>query len=352
MRPKKTITLKAYELCTPKFAGNKWYEEVYDYELIDLLFKSILKLNKSQRKYKNETDSINLGAYNQSADANIMEGYFLTAKHGMRRTQIDIDTQQEVGTIPRNHGIEGKVYFMIDRRTGLLLVQEDFNKVFQRKLLHSFIHYHKSLIYPYIAKYNKVNAKNKLEIHKRSCYRLVTLPPINFFNKLKEFRHIKSAILTLDNTTEKNEVDVSRILDQELEDNGITEYDMEIKIKNKSPMGMVRVFEKYFETVQDLQKYDSYAIEGILHNGRTKKITPDTLTRDFFADVEFNVNGEPSMSQVYSGMVNVITYENPLKGKGPTPNSVSVGEDKDVEKNIQSLIDERNQDSSSKEQES
>lgn len=351
MAVKKTIIIKGYELSTPKFGGDKQFEEVYDYELIDTLFNAILRLNKSERKYKNDTDSINLGAYGQSEDANIMEGYFLTAKHGMKRTQIDIDSQAEVGTIPRNHGIENKVYFMVDRRTGLLLVQQDFNRVFNRKLLHTFIHYHKSLIYPYIEKYNKVNKENKLEIHKRSCYRLKTLAPIDFFKKLNEFRHIKSAILTLDNTTEKDEVDVSKILDKELDDNGIGEYDLEIKIKNKSPMGMVRVFEKYFETVMEQQKYDSYAIEGVLHNGVTKKISPDTLTRDFFADVEFNLNGEPSMSQVYSGMVNVIQYENPLKGKGPTPNSILVGEDRDVEKAIQELIDKRNQDTSSKEQE-
>lgn len=349
---KKTITIKGYELCTPKFAGDKQYEEVYDSELIDTLLMAILGLNKSQRKYKNDTDSINLGAYGQSEDANIMEGYFLTAKHGMKRTQIDIDSQVEVGTIPRNHGIENKVYFMIDKRTGLLLVQQDFNRVFTRKLLHTFFHYHKGLVYPYIEKYNKVNASNKLEIHKRSCYRLKTLQPIDFFQKLNEFRHIKSAILTLDNTTDKDDVDVSKILDKELDDNGIGEYDLEIKIKNKSPMGMVKVFEKYFETVMEQQKYDSYAIEGILHNGKSKKISPDTLTRDFFADVDFNVNGEPSMSQVYSGMSNIILYDNPLKRKGPTPNSVAVGEDKDVEKAIMELIDKRNQNTTSKEQQS
>ncbi|WP_260511254.1 hypothetical protein [Priestia megaterium] len=340
----KNITIKGYELCTPKFGGDIQYEHVYDYELIDILFKSILKLEKRKRKYKNDTVSINLGSFKQSNDANIVEGYFITARHGRRQTQIDIDTQDEVGTIEKNHGVENKVYFAIDYRTGLLLVQEDFNKVFTRKLLHTFLHSHKELIYPYIDEYNKINNPNGLKIHKRSCYRLVNLKPIDFLEKLKEFRKIKSATLTLDSTTEKKRVDVSKMLDSELETNGIDEYDLEIKIKNKSGRTMVSVFEKYFESIIEQQKYDSYAIEGELENGKQKKITPDTITRDFFAQINHNTNGEPSMEDIFNEMTKIISKNNLLEGKSSTPNSTMVGENKDVEMAIEERISQRNED--------
>lgn len=346
---KRTTTIKAYNFTTPKFAGKKQFESTFDYEVLETLFKSIMKLNKSARKYKDETVSLNLGSYTESDDANFIEGYFITARHGVRRSQIDVNTQAEVGVLERIHGVEANVHFMLDKQTGLILVNEDFNKVFNRKLLHTFLQSHRKIIYPYIDEFNKLNKDHPFVIHKRSSYRLQTLPPINFMDKLKEFAEIKSAILTLDHTTEKRDIDVSEILDKELEENDIEEYDMEIKIKNKTGRSMVKTFEKYFEAIIEQQKYDSYAIEGKLKNGKTKKISPDTITRDFFAKVEYNINGEPSSDDIYSRMTEIMKTENPLDGKGGTPNIIPVGEDANVKKQIQKVISERNDNQGSQE---
>lgn len=347
----KNVTIKAYEFCTPKFGGDIQYEQVYDHELIDKLFESILKLEKPKRKYKNETVSINLGDFKQSYDANIVEGHFITARHGKRQTHIDIDTQEEIGKIEKHHGVENEVYFMIDRRTGLLLVQEDYNKVFTRKLLHTFLHSHKEIIYPYIEKYNDINKEAISKIHKRSCYRLMTLPPIDFLEKLKGFKKIKSATLTLDDATEKRNVDVSSILDKELEQNDIEDYDLEIKIKNKTGGSMVKVFEKYFSAIIEQQKYDSYSIEGELKNGKTKKISPETVTRDFYISVVFNSNGEPSIQDVFRGMEKIILRENLLPSKTSTPNSIMVGENSEVEEKIKKIIASKNENKASEERE-
>lgn len=343
MNKSKTVTIKAYELTTPKFAGDIQHENTYDNEIIDLLFKSIMELEKGKRKYMNDTVSLNLGSFKQSVDAHIVEGHFITARHGIRRSHIDVNTQEEIGIIDIHHGVEAIVYFMIDRNTGLLLVQDDFNKVFSRTLLLSFLYMHKSIIYPYIEKFNKLNTKKPLVIHKRSCYRLQTLPPINFMEKLKEFKRIKSAILTLDNPPERVNNDVSDKLDEELEQNDIEEYDLEIKIKNKSNSSTVRAFEKYFTSIIEQQKYDSYAIEGILENGKSKKITPDTITRDFYAEVKFNDNGYPSIDDIYNRMINIIKTENPIFRKGGTPNIIPVGEDENVKMEITKEIKQRNE---------
>lgn len=343
----KTITIKAYEFTTPKFAGDIQYENTYDYEVLELLLKSMLQLKKSVRKYMTDTVSLNLGDFRQSIDSNVVEGYFITARHGVKRSQIDVNTQEEVGIIEPHHGVEANVHFMIDRQTGLLLVQDDFNKVFSRTLLLSLLFRHKGIIYPYIDKFNKLNYEKPFVIHKRSCYRLQTLPPINFMEKLKEFTQIRSAILTLDSSTEKGNIDVSKALDNELEENDIEEYDLEIKIKNKTRRSMVKVFEKYFNSIIEQQKYDSYAIEGILENGKAKRITPDTITRDYYADVRINSHGIPSSDDIYRRMLNIIKNENPLKGKTGTPKIIPVGEDSDVETAIQDEIRKRNEDKAS-----
>lgn len=347
----KSLKIRGYELTTPKFGGDIQYENVYDYELIELLLNSILKLDKPKRMYKNETVMISLGDLRQSEDAAIVEGYFVTARHGRKQVSIDIDTGEEVATIEKHHGVENSVHFTICRNTGLLLVQEDFNKVFSRKLLHTFLHSHKNIIHPYIDYFNRINKANNLIIHRRSCYRLLTLQPIDFFESLRDFRTVKSAILTLDSTTRKKNIDVSQVLDTELENNGIGEYELEIKIKNKTGRNLVNVFERYFEALIIQQKYDSYAIEGILNNGKSKKITPDTITREFFVDVEYNINGIPSMSDVLNGMIRIIKQQNPINEyKGSTPNAIMVGEDESVQSAIQKEIEVRNQDTSSQEE--
>ncbi|MFK3938929.1 hypothetical protein ACI2JA_15625 [Alkalihalobacillus sp. NPDC078783] len=340
----KLVLLKAYEFSTPKFAGDNWYEDVYDYELIDMLFKSIMKLSKSARKYKDDTVSINLGDFKQSDDANRVEGHFLTARHGVRMPHIDINTQDEISTIEPHHGVEAKVYFMIDRISGLILVQEDFNKIFTRKLLHTFLYSHRKLIYPYIDKVNQLNSDRSIKVHKRSIYRLTTLPPVQFMDKLKEFKKINSAIVTLDSTTEKKDIDVSEALDIELDKHEIDNYELEIKIKNKSGYSMVKTFEKYFAKVIELQKYDSYAIEGQLESGRIQKITPDSITRDFEAHINHTPLGEPSISDLTREMEKVIRFKNPIsEDKGPTPNYMPLGKDEAVETEISSYAQQINE---------
>ena len=179
---KKKIRIKAYELVTPKIGKDMYYRNIFDYEMIDILFQSILGINKMDRKYIDSNNSFNLGGYGQSYDADITEGYFLTARYGLEQDQIDIQTQQNVGKIPETSGLEAEVHFMIDRKTGLLLVQEDHNKVFNKKLLGQFMKFHKSIIYPYIEKFNEINRQNNLMIHKNSMFQVVSLPPIDFLS--------------------------------------------------------------------------------------------------------------------------------------------------------------------------
>src|SRR5699024_3788367 len=102
----RNITIKAYEFTTPKFARDIQYENTYDFEILVLLFNSIKQINKRKRKYKNETVSLKLGDFKISDDSGIVEGYFITARHGVKRSQINVDTQEEVGVIETHHGVE------------------------------------------------------------------------------------------------------------------------------------------------------------------------------------------------------------------------------------------------------
>lgn len=343
-KKKKKIRIKAFELVTPKIGKDTYYRNIFDYEMIDILFQSMLGINKMDRKYIDSNNSFNLGGYGQSHDADITEGYFLTARYGLEQDQIDIKTQQNVGKVPETNGLEAEVHFMIDRKTGLLLVQEDHNKVFNKKILGQFMRLHKSLIYPYVAKFNEINSQSNLVIHKNSMFQVVSLPPKDFFEQLAEMDRITHATVKLDENTDKGSKDVSRILDDELNENGIEEYALELKIQNKSGRAMVSTFKKYFERIRELQLYDSFSVQGRLRkNGREVTINQNSITRDFEVEVSCNSKGVISMQDVHNEMTNIIKNENPISAQKNNINWVMVGDNKDVKEAIQSKIAEYNE---------
>lgn len=216
----------------------------------------------------------------------------------------------------------------------------------------SFLYKHRQLIYPYIDEFNKVNKSKGVKIYKRSFYAISALPPIDFFEKLKEFHSIKSGILYINSSEKTKSVDVVDVLEEELIDNNISEFDLEIKIKNKSPLGMMKAFKAYFEKINELQKYDSYAIEGVTKSGTVKKITPDSITREFEAEIEVNNQGLYNIVQIFNEMEEVITSNNPLESSGNRRlnNSLLLKDVKNVEKAIKQIAEAINKPQEDKEE--
>lgn len=311
----------------------------YNHELMDTFLKSILLLDIDKRKFKNEEVTLNLVEYKQSSNVNIMEGVFTTARHGISKITINVETQEEMNTIEYYEGVKNEIHFTLDKKKGLLLVQEDkLNHVFSRTVLKSFLYSHRQLIFPYIDEFNKKNLYKEASLYKRGFYSINSLPPIDFMEKLKEFKSIKSGILYINSSEKKSpNNDVIEKLEEELNDNEINEFDIEVKIKNKSPLGMVKTFEKYFNKMIDIQKYDDYAIEGVTKAGATKKITPDSITREFDIEVNVNVNGLSSLDDIFKGMENIILYNNPLVDKEEFDQSFFIKDDISVQKKIQEI---------------
>lgn len=313
---KEKIKFKAFELKTPITVGNTQYNNTYNYQVIDILFQNILKVPKDQRKYKNNEVTFNLLKYKQSDNTHIMQGIFSTARHGEVKETINTETQEVIieKEILPIEGVKNEIIFTIDKRSGLLLIQEDkLNHVISRSILKLFINKHRSLIYPYIEQFNNEHLVKKATLSKRPFYTLTTLPPIDFFEKLKEFKSIKSGILYINKSEKTEPTDVIKGLEEELNDYEITDYDVEIKIKNKSPLGIKKAFEQYFKQVKELQKYDSYAIEGVTKVGSVKKITPDTFTREFEVLIEKNSSGLLNQIQIVEEMQKIINSKaNPL----------------------------------------
>lgn len=348
-----TVKFKAFDISTQYTIKEKSEEllilNTYNHQLFDFLFRNILKLNKEKRKFKNDEVTLNLSEYKQSNHTHIMQGVFTTARHGELKQTININTQKEIieKEIQPVEGVKNEIRFTLDKRNGLILIQEDkTNHVISRNILKSFIYQHRNLVYPYIDKINNKNKNSKFCISKRSFYSIASLPPVDFFEKLKEFKSIKSASLFINSSERDNPIDVVAALENELNENNLHDFNLEIKIKNKSPLGMVKTFKKYFEKISELQKYDSYAIEGKTEAGSTKKITPDSYTREFESVVKRNGKGLFNEEQLIEAMQKVINSEdNPLLDSKNTfdSNLLLKGDDLEiVQKEAEELIESAN----------
>ncbi|MEK4091709.1 hypothetical protein [Viridibacillus sp. FSL H8-0110] len=347
------MKIRGFEICNHYMDSDDLKIGYYNHELMNLFIKSILLIDLDKRKYKNDEVTLNLIEYKQSSNnVNLMEGVFTTARHGVSKKTINVETQEEMNKIESFEGVKNEIQFTLHKITGLLLVEEDKqNHVFTRPLLKSFFYKHRNLIYPYVDEFNTKNKSEKVIIYKSRIFTIASLPPINFFEKVSEFKSIKNGVIYINTSeTPKGEVDVIKKLEDELEEHKIEDYDLEIKIKNKSPRGMVKVFEKYFEGMINAQKYDFFAIEGVTKSGATKKINPDTITRDFDIEVEINGNGIRVLDDIHRGMEEIVENENPLSANRKINQSFLIKDDTNVWSKIEEISNSINQSEKSEEE--
>lgn len=126
MAQRKTkMKFKGFEITNAFETNDTLYPISYNPELMDLFFNSILLIDLDKRKYVNDEISFNLLDYRKTSNVNIMSGIFSTARHGVVKHTIDIETQVEIQEITPKEGVKNEIQFTLDKRTGLILIQED-----------------------------------------------------------------------------------------------------------------------------------------------------------------------------------------------------------------------------------
>ncbi|SEM79635.1 hypothetical protein SAMN04489762_1059 [Terribacillus saccharophilus] len=330
---KQPVIVFGYELWTTKFTGNSVKEDRFDFELLDTLLKKILEVPIKERAFKNKkkNKSINLLSYKDSDDSDLVEGVFSTARYGKEQKIIDIPDQTEAGLKGKNQGVLSQVNFIIDKATGLLLVEKDSEGVARRQLILGFLKYHKGLIYDYIEQFNKQFSPNK--IHKNNFVSVKSLPPKTFFEDIKDFASIKDAYYYKDiNQDDNKNNEASNFMYQYQKADkegmkGVTR--VKVSFENTLRGGSVRHVEKFFKKLFEAQNYDALApnknneyddvdgfgASGRLQSGRTRTIELENIQRAFDVSVEHSEGGIPSVSDLIEQMVYIAKHDNPLEYK-------------------------------------
>ncbi|GIP61930.1 hypothetical protein J32TS6_04850 [Virgibacillus pantothenticus] len=314
----KPLTILGYELTTPKFTGDSYDIDRFDFETLYYFFNKIINyVPLKERAFKKYNKMINLISFNQTEDANLYEGVFITARYGKEQEIIDILEQVGTGLKPKNHGVKNEVHFLIDRRTGLLLLEKDAENVAGKNFIYRFIRYHKNLIEDYQTVFNK--QFDPLKIHKNNFLKVISLPPKTFFEEIKEFATVKEAYYFLDIDKlelKSNEASNVMYLYDKAKENGMNGMNrVKVSFENTIKKSSVRGIQNYFKKLFESQNFDGIGVKGKLHSGRYRTIELENIQRAFDIEVEYNENGLPSLSDITNGMTEIVLKDNPISYK-------------------------------------
>ncbi|QDS35817.1 hypothetical protein [Brevibacillus brevis] len=327
----KFVKIYGFEIITPKFVGNGYDMERYDHDQMEFFFKEIMKLNERNRVFRYKGKMINLVSCKQSSDADFIEGVFTSAKFGQEQDIINVFDQTTTGQKGKNEGVKNEVHFILQKKTGLLLVQYDDQRVVSRDLIKRFFDHHLSLMDRYKNEFKNVNKPYEIP---KTFLQIKTLPSKHFFDELRQMATIKEAYVLADLSKGANNNAVEYLRDEAQENEVDGFQQIKISLLNKVKSTGIRHIESYFKKMLELEAYDGYGVSGISHSGKTKSLTMARVPHNYDINVSINSAGLINVSELMSQMVYIAKYDNPLAGKndGVKPlNKVYVGEQTDDE---------------------
>lgn len=309
------IELVGFRLSTPKHYKINGVEKVdidrYDHEFLKVYFEELLKKGSIEIKRKLDGSSITLLEYSENDISSFGFGKLVVFKTGKTQRILDEENLGDAGLKEKDQGLENEIYFVINKLTGIILVERDYDKIVKGKLLNALLYHNKRLMYDYIEEFNSKNFDstngNRIEIYKNKIVHVNPLPSQELFDELENFSRIKRFKI------------VKRVHEEAPIRDGIGGCAQEIEsILNsaslKADLGQNVVSVEYFidERGEGLKKenarellqniyassyFEDFIIAGADQNKRPRIITSDTVTKKFFIDMEIDVEGhyfEPS----------------------------------------------------------
>ena len=308
------IKIQAYEILTSKFLGKSYDPDRYDHEQVEYLLNKITKLSMKDRAFHRDNKVLNLLSCKDSNDQDFMEGVFSTARYGQDEEIIDVIEQNVTGNKPKNHGVKNELHFLLDKRTGLLLIQKDKNHVISKDMLHKYFHFHFGLAENYREKFNEINPD--IKIVKNSYMKVTTILSEEFFNEIEKFAMIKEAFVIKDIESDDITNEGIQFLKDQAEENGVGNFQqMKISYMNNVKKSGIKHVKQFFKKLYEEEKYDNLGVTGRLETGKGKTLTMAKIPQGYDFKVTFNENGIPSISEIHENMIKIAKKNNPIANK-------------------------------------
>ena len=309
------IRIKAYDLSTPKYIESKNYVQWrYDHEQIEVFLYLLTQLPDKERRLLHKGHMLSLKSYNDSFDSDFVEGVFLTARYGKQQDIIDVIEYKITGQKGKNEGGLNEVVFLLDKRSGLLLVQNDDEHVINREMLQRFFKSKMPFVENYIKQFNTVNKPMTIP---RNAYASISIVDSkDFFEEIKELSTIKEVYFYADINDSVNNIAI-KYLDTEAKNNKLKNYQkVKISLINNVRKSSIKHVESYIRTLMELQQYDTFGVIGSTETRRKQiDFASKFASMSYLVPVHVNENGLINTSELIDEMVRIAKFENPIEEK-------------------------------------
>ncbi|WP_088838882.1 hypothetical protein [Listeria sp. ILCC792] len=318
------VELVGFRLSTPKFYKIEGEESVdirrYDHEVISKYFEILLNYGEVEIKQKIDNRSITLLEYSENDISSYGFGKLLVFKSGKTQQIINEDDLSGGSKKKMNQGLKNEIYFIINKTTGVILIERDYDKIFNSKLLNSLLYHNKKLMYDYIDQFNEVNynkeTKDSIEMHKTKIVYINPLPSQDLFDELDEFARIKRfKIIKRVEPRKKNrgiescEIEIEDLLNiaaggTSLGQNVVSvEYHMDERGRGLE----IENIKEMVKTIYQSHEIKDFVITGSSIGRGTKILTKDNITKKFEFDMDVDIEGEyVNIGMFFNNLVDLI----------------------------------------------
>lgn len=294
-----------YKLSTPKLdtSSGDLYESRFDYEQFIGFVNKIMKLPLQRRIYDNGQKVMTLEGFKVNEDADFYEGYFTSARYGEVTNLVHRKTfekRQSDKTV--DEGDENNIYFVIEKNTGMLFLQNDSKRLVTKNAIHRYFRNYLNLFEEEIKTINK--RIFPLIVAPNNFFTISTIYSTDFYNEIRNLIRIKKATFIISYKENTNSDVVNAIRKSSDMVTGVDE--IEYTIKNKERGGSMKSVEKFLRNLEEIDKYENVIVEGPEEGGgRNKAVKLEDHPKVFPIEVNVNANGIINFNDLITGIIKI-----------------------------------------------
>ncbi|MED0673152.1 hypothetical protein P4S95_23540 [Aneurinibacillus aneurinilyticus] len=309
---KKTCQILVMGVRTPKLNMKDQSFEVkrFDLEDVEAFFKTICKLSDTDRVQDLGDRFIFLECFDDDYDNNFYTGWFVSARYGEITQLIDAKTLARRANTKRiTEGDENRTYFVLDKSSGLFLLQSDNKRIVTGNAINKYLYSKVDQFSSYINNFNKLNRKH-LHITKENFIQIDFDISSVFMDEVRRLARIKKMTIEC-SVHEGASNDVLDAIQQQLE--GIDNYDTveySVAIKERG-LGMKKI-EDFIQTLEQTELYRNLKVGGTTSFGRPRVVSWEKHARKSEVQVLVNQNGLIGQDDILKKMIEVAKKEQSL----------------------------------------
>ncbi|MEK9196856.1 hypothetical protein [Ureibacillus sp. FSL E2-3493] len=303
MAKKQTVNVYAYKISTPAIdtARNVATDGYYNHQLFEGFLNEII--SNSRNKILESGKYIHLIGIKQSSDADVLEGLFHTTRYGTKSDIIDVSNDKVVSQLEPMHGVKNIVNFVIHRKSGILLIQNDPFKLIQRNNLIDFLERNVELGKKHVTKFN-IDFKPLL-VSNSNFYTIQTIYDEDFYQQLAKIANIKAVSINTKVQKESVNTALSKFTHSGVSSDDYLDdvTDVTYTFKNSRRNNGVKHVKNFIKNALDLEKIDTI----IAHGSNKEKVEFNKIKpRKYQITTTINDSKVLDQSKIIEGMIKIV----------------------------------------------